>query len=64
MLHGVVPKGPPSSIFVHIWASKIRNTWFVSRNHFLPGFVEGKGMGSLSILQSWGGGLRNSDMLV
>ena len=61
MLLGVVPKGPPSSIFVHIRATKIRNTWLVSRNHFIPGFVEGKEMGSLNVLQSWGGGLRNSD---
>lgn len=43
MLHGVVSKGLPSSIFVHIWASKIKNTWLVRRNHFIPG--AGKRMG-------------------
>lgn len=45
MLHEVVSKGLPSSIFVHIWASEIKNTWLVRRNHFIPGFVDGKRMG-------------------
>lgn len=31
MLHEVVSKGLPSSIFVHIWASEIKNTWLVMR---------------------------------
>lgn len=59
-----VPVGLVSSTFVYIWAHEIRSTWLVSRNHFPPGFVEGRGMGPLNILQSWGGGLRNSDTLV
>lgn len=58
-LHGVVQMGLMSSAFSHIRLPY----FFVRKDAFFLGFVEGRGMGSSQYFIELGGGLRNSDPL-